>query len=105
MEDNKLIFGLALRHYQEMALIFGRYPHVERVLIFGSRAKGVEKPYSDIDLAVVAPEMDHSEFSRLLEDLEALDLVFKLDLVHLDKLNQPKLRESIMAHGKTFYPL
>jgi len=81
------------------------YAHVERTLIFGSRAKGVAKPYSDIDLAVVAPQMDQSEFSRLLEDLEALDLVFKLDLVHLDKLNQPKLRESIMALGKTFYPL
>jgi uncharacterized protein len=105
MEDDQLIFGLAKRHYQEMIRIFSKYPHVERALIFGSRAKGSEKPYSDIDLAVVAPEMDQGEFSRLLEDLESLDLVFKLDVVHLDQLNQPKLRESIMTHGKTFYPL
>jgi uncharacterized protein len=105
MEDSNLIFGLAKRHYLEMVRVFLKYPHVERALIFGSRAKGVEKPYSDIDLAVVAPEMDQSEFSRLLEDLEALDLVFKLDVLHLDTLNQPKLRESIMTHGKTFYPM
>jgi uncharacterized protein len=105
MEDNDLIFGLAKRHYLDMLRVFDKFPHVERVLIFGSRAKGVAKPYSDIDLAVVAPEMDEGEFSRLLEALEALELVFKLDVVHLDKLNQPKLRESILAHGKNFYPL
>lgn len=104
MED-ELIFGLAVRHYRDLARVFGGYSHIERVLIFGSRAKGTEKPYSDIDLAVIAPEMDEAEFSRLLSELEGIELVFTLDVLHLDTLNQQKLRESILAHGKPFYPL
>lgn len=105
MEDGQLIFGLAQRHYHDIAQVFSLYPHIERVMIFGSRAKGVEKASSDIDLAVIAPDMDDSEFSRLLDDLDSLELVFKLDVLHLDKLSQQQLRESILTHGKYFYPL
>lgn len=104
MEDERLIFGLARRHYLDLARVFDKYPKIERVLIFGSRAKGVEKPYSDIDLAVIAPNMEDTEFARVLSDLDELELVFKLDVLHF-RLNQPKLKETILAHGKTFYPL
>lgn len=104
MED-ELIFGLAKRHYRDIASVFSRYPHIERVLIFGSRAKGTAKPQSDIDLAVIAPQMDESEFSRLLCDLDALELVFKLDVLHLDTLVQEKLKKAILSQGKLYYPL
>jgi proline iminopeptidase len=104
MENDKLIFGLAERHYRAIVHVFRRYPNIERVLIFGSRAKGTDKPYSDIDLAVFAPSMDDREFSRLWNELDALELVFKLDVLHWDKLGQQKLKDSIMTHGKLFYP-
>lgn len=105
MEDERLIFGLAQRHYLDLARVFGKYPKIERVIIFGSRVKGMEKPYSDIDLAVIAPGMEDTEFARFLGDLDELELVFKLDVLHLDRLNQEKLRDAILAHGKDFYPL
>jgi uncharacterized protein len=105
MENDNLIFGLAERHYRDLVRVFTSYPSIVRVLIFGSRAKGIGKPYSDIDLAVIAPDMDDREFSRLLSDLDSLELVFKLDVVHLDKLAHPMLRDAILAHGKDFNPL
>lgn len=105
MADDDLIYGLARRHYLELAGVFGKHSHVQKVVIFGSRAKGTEKPYSDIDLAVIAPEMESAEFSRLLDELEALDLVFKLDVLHFDTLTQQKLRDAIKQHGKQFYPM
>lgn len=105
MENDKLIFGLAQRHYHDIVSVFRHYPDIEKVLIFGSRAKGTHKPYSDIDLAVVAPNMDDREFSRLWNELDALELVFKLDVLHWDKLGQQKLKDSIMTHGRYFYPL
>lgn len=105
MENDKLIFGLAEHHYRDIVQVFRRYPNIEQVLIFGSRAKGTDKPYSDFDLAVVAPNMSEQEFSRLWNDLDALELVFKLDVLHWDKLVQPKLKESIMTHSHCFYPI
>lgn len=105
MADDRLIFGIAERHYADLVRIFERYPSIERVLIFGSRAKGTAQPASDIDLAVVAPEMSDQEFSRLWNELDELPLVFKLDVLHWDRLGEQKLRDSIIRHGRIFYPL
>jgi proline iminopeptidase len=98
-----LIFGLAEHHYRAMAHVFRRHPAIERVLIFGSRAKGTAKPWSDIDLAVVAPTMGEREFSVLWHELDALELVFKLDLLHWDRLGDQKaLQEAINRQGVDF---
>jgi proline iminopeptidase len=69
MASEPMIFGLAERHYNELVQLFKRHPGIEQVLIFGSRAKGTSKPYSDIDLAVIAPTMDDQGFSRLWQGL------------------------------------
>lgn len=103
MDDKKLIFGLAENHYRAITEQFRHFPHIREVLIFGSRAKGTAKPHSDIDLAVIAPEMDEQEFSRLWNRLDALDLVFKLDLLHWDRLDQQPLKDAVMKQGKPFY--
>lgn len=105
MADERLIFGLAERHYADMAEIFQRYPQIEEVLIFGSRAKGTDKPWSDFDLAVVAPTLSDSDFSQLWNEIDDLPLVFKLDLLHWDKLGEIPLKEKIVREGRRFYPL
>lgn len=102
MENGKLIFGLAERHYHDIVRVFASYQTIEQVLIFGSRAKGSHKPYSDIDLAVVAPKMSDLEFTKLWNELDSLELVFKLDLLHWDRLGQQNLKDSILKHGKDF---
>ncbi|MBY0554751.1 nucleotidyltransferase domain-containing protein [bacterium] len=53
-----------------------------KVFVFGSRTKGTEKKYSDIDLWIESvPPLNSSEISDFLEDVELSDLVIKLDLV------------------------
>jgi uncharacterized protein len=73
------------------------------VLIFGSRAKGGARPGSDIDLAVIAPEMTDAEFARLWNAIDDLPLVFKVDLLHWDRLANPRLKDKIPREGCLFY--
>lgn len=101
----KLIFGLAKEHYDDIANILARYPEVDKVLIYGSRAKGTGKPSSDFDLAVFAPNLDDLNFSKLWNELSNLDLIFKFDILHWDKLENAKLKQKILNEGKPFYPL
>jgi proline iminopeptidase len=49
--------------------------------------------------------MSDAEFSALWGDLDALPLVFKLDVLHWDSLRQDRLRYAIAAQGQTFWPL
>lgn len=105
MVSERLIFGLAERHYADFVRIFKRYPQVEEVLIFGSRAKKIEKPWSDFDLAVIAPDMTDAEFSQPWNAIDDLPLAFKLDLLHWDRLPQERLKEKIRLEGQRFFPL
>lgn len=105
MASERLIYGLAERHYAGFVRIFQRYPQIEEVLIFGSRAKGTDKPWSDFDLAVIAPTLSDAEFSQVWIEIDDLPLVFKLDLVHWDRLPENRFKEKIRREGKRFYPL
>ncbi len=105
MDDRRLIFGLAARHYADFQAIFSRYPQIQKVLIFGSRAKGIARSGSDFDLAVFAPDLSDGDFSRLWNEVDALPVVFKIDLLHWDRLPSSPLKEKIVAEGKLFYPL
>lgn len=105
MASDRLIFGLAERHYADFVRIFQRYPQIEEVLIFGSRAKGTAKPWSDFDLAVIAPGLSEPDFSKLWNEIDDLSLVFKLDLVHWDRLPEDRFKQKIRQEGKRFHPI
>ncbi|WP_374600613.1 nucleotidyltransferase family protein [Niveibacterium sp.] len=100
-----LIYGLAPAHYAAIAEIISRFPAVERVLIYGSRAKGTAKPASDFDLAVFGATVTSEDFAKLWAELDALPLAFKLDVLHWDTLGNAALREKISAEGQPFFPL
>lgn len=104
-ENSKLIFGLAPRHYADLAKVFDQYPSIEKVLLFGSRAKGTSKPNSDFDIAILASSMSDGEFSKLWSELTDVPLIFKLDVIHWDKINNTQFKEKIIKEGKIFYPL
>lgn len=58
-----------------------------QVWIFGSRATGHARPFSDLDLLVSAPrQLSWSQRAALRDAFEASDLPFRVDLVEADGL-------------------
>lgn len=73
--------------------------HVQKVILFGSRARGDYKRTSDIDLAVKG-----GEFERFSLDVEEeTSTLLKYDIVDLDREVQPELLESIQREGVVLY--
>lgn len=105
MADAGLNCGLSDDILEWLREVFARYADIERVLIFGSRAKGSYRNGSDIDLAVLAPEMDDATFSRLWNELDDLPLVFTLDVLHWDRLPAGRIREQAIRDGRQLYPV
>ena len=99
----RMRFGLSSAVIDSLRDLFANYRSIEKVLIFGSRAKGTAKSASDIDLAVFAPSMSAQEFTQLWSELDNLPLVFKLDVLHWDRLDNKELKAKILAEGDTFY--
>lgn len=68
----------------EVGLILSKHVRDCEVFVFGSRAKGTNKPYSDLDLAVrCGGEIEFSRMNRLQEDFENSTLPFRVDVIDL----------------------
>lgn len=72
---------------------------IEKVILFGSRARGDNKSRSDIDLAVSGGNI--SEFSTGVE--EEIPTLLCFDVVNLDGRVQEELREAISREGVVLY--
>ena len=83
--------------------VFGRFPSVREVRVFGSRASGNARRASDLDLAISAPEAKPSEWADLREGLENAPLIYELDLVRMEQLNNPRLKARIDREGIPIY--
>ena len=97
-------FGLSDAIMESFRAIFSATPALEKVLLFGSRARGEGAASSDIDLAVVAPMMTVEEFTGLWQRLDDLPLVYKIDLVRMEQLQDEALKAMIVRDGREIYP-
>lgn len=84
-----------LREIQDLA---DQY-EVEKVILFGSRARGDYRRTSDIDLAVIG-----GDFTPFALDVdEKTSTLLKFDIVDLLRPVNPELRQSIRQEGICFY--
>lgn len=88
---------------KESVEILKRGLEPERIILFGSRAKGEERPYSDIDLAIEgAKSLSIRELRKLKEKLETISWPFFIDLVFLEKTEE-EFKNWIYKTGKILY--
>lgn len=72
---------------------------INKVILFGSRARGDYRRTSDIDLAVTG-----GEFERFALDVnEETSTLLEFDIINLDREMQKELRDSIGREGKVIY--
>ena len=84
-------------YYQILSL--ARKYRVERLILFGSRARGDWRAASDIDLAVSG-----GDFPRFALDIEEVaDTLLKFDMVNLNGPVQEELLDQIWKEGIVVY--
>ncbi|MBT3385281.1 MAG: nucleotidyltransferase domain-containing protein [Prolixibacteraceae bacterium] len=96
-------FGLKHEHIKAINAIFIRYPIIELVIIYGSRATGKYRKESDIDLTLIEFELSFSELMEIGNELDDLLLPYKIDLSQKRKISNPDLIEHINRVGQIFY--
>ena len=90
--------GIRQQVLNEISSLAQKY-HVQKVILFGSRARGDFKRTSDIDLAVKG-----GEFERFALDVnEETSTLLEYDIVDLGRNPQTELLESIEREGIVLY--
>ncbi len=79
-------------------------PAIEKVILFGSRAKGNYKDGSDIDLAILGKNCTPSLAMEINVKLnEGLPIPYFVDVIDYLSLQHPDLKEHIDRVGIEFY--
>ncbi|WP_243141182.1 nucleotidyltransferase domain-containing protein [Alkaliphilus pronyensis] len=76
---------------------------IDKIILFGSRAKGENTNTSDYDLAVFCHQLSPTEKALFCCDLEEINTLKKIDVVFIDDNIDEKLMENILTEGVVIY--
>lgn len=96
-------YGLTDEALARMEGVFVKFPTIDQVLLYGSRAKGNYRPGSDIDLTFLGDGLDEKLMSQIEAELEELLLPYQFDLSIFSKISHPELIDHIQQLAKVCY--
>ncbi|MDP2923369.1 MAG: nucleotidyltransferase domain-containing protein [Candidatus Omnitrophota bacterium] len=96
--------GLKKELEKEIVAIILSYKKVEKIVLFGSRAKDNFNQVSDIDLAIFARDWSSKDIAVVKDKLnESLKTPLKLDIMNFYSLDKESLKNSILKQGRILY--
>jgi uncharacterized protein len=86
-------WGLSETQYEWLGRVLKTYLPEAKIKVFGSRARGDQKRYSDLDLAIESQSLVPPDTLRQLnEQFAQSDIPFKIDLVELNQIDSSFLQ-------------
>ncbi len=96
-------YGLSEDTLSKMQAVFLKHPKIEKVILYGSRAKGTHHEGSDIDLTLVGDTLELADLYAVDEGLDLLDLPYTIDLSLYGQISNDGLIGHVNRIGKRLY--
>lgn len=97
------MYGLTDNQMNLLNSIFGQYPNIEQVILYGSRAKGNFRPGSDIDLTMKGEYINIDLIHAIKVQISHSSLPYQVDLSSYSDLLKSDLTEHIDRVGIVLY--
>lgn len=98
------MYGLLERDISYILEAAKKYPEIQEVILFGSRAMGNYKKASDVDLALIGENINQHVTRSITDDLnEVYPLPYFFDVVNYHEISNEALKEHIDTVGKSIY--
>lgn len=95
--------GITDIEQQKLSSLLAKQPKVKKAIVYGSRAKGCNRRFSDIDLTLIGEELTQQDLCRISLQIDDLLLPYEFDLSRYNALTNEALKEHINRVGKTIY--
>lgn len=95
-------YGLSDKTYNKLVSVFEKYPEIQKVIIYGSRAGGNFKEGSDIDITLLGDNISDKLLSKIFWEVDDLDTPYLFDISIYSNLNN-EFQSEIDKKGKDFY--
>jgi len=96
-------FGIDDKNLHLIRSIFKDFHVINKVLVYGSRAKGNYSERSDIDLVIADSNIDKKTLGNILLAINDSDFPYTVDLQIMKDIKNQQLQEHIQRVGKEFY--
>lgn len=96
-------YGLKDIELEKLGEVFAANERIERVVLYGSRAKGNYKPFSDVDITLEGAELTHTDLNRISLAIDDLLLPYQFDISIFHTLKNEALIDHIRRMGITIY--
>ncbi len=93
------MFGLTDTELYQLKSVLLTYKGVKKAILYGSRARGTYRPYSDVDIALVGPSLSLPDLAILDMQIDDLYLPYTVDLNALHRIKNPALLRNIAQEG------
>lgn len=98
-----MLYGLKQRYLDQMKEVFNAHAAVEKVILYGSRAKGDYRKWSDIDLTFIGNGLTLSLLMKIETELDDLLMPYKIDASIYTSIENEDLVDHINRVGAIFY--
>lgn len=96
-------YGLHDTTLNKLTALFNGYPTIEKVILYGSRAKGTFKNGSDIDLTILGDGLDLELLNKISNEIDDLLLPYTVDISLFSHITNLDLIDHIQRIGVVFY--
>ncbi len=93
------MYGLSDNEFDEMTAIFSKCKNLEKVILYGSRAKGNYKKFSDVDITLEGDNLTLADLFQIQDLLYESDLPYMYDVSIFSKITNPDLIDHIRRRG------
>ena len=83
--------------------IFNKYSEIDKVLLFGSRARGDNKYNSEVELCIIGESLSHLTLAKINMDINEIDTHLSFDVLAFNELSKEELIKNIIREGVVIY--
>ncbi len=96
-------YGLVESDIQNVVIILQHNPKIEKIILFGSRAKDTFRTSSDVDIAIIGNNVSLNDELDATIEIEKLNLPYRFDLVLYDRIHEEALKDHIDRVGVVLF--
>lgn len=98
-----MTYGLNVSEFDKILGVFNKHPEIHSVILYGSRAKGTYKQFSDVDITLVGERLTNSDMYEISFEIDDLLLPYQFDISIFDQLTNQDLIDHINRKGIVIY--
>lgn len=96
-------YGIKDEMWDSIRTVLSKNSNIQKAVLFGSRAKGTAKKFSDIDLSLFGDKLTHTDLAKTISALEDLPSPYMFDICLYAMLKNKDIREHIDRCGVVIY--